>query len=114
MGPGDSIRCFLESFSQGFFRATGTNQECAFTRASKPAARTVPLLLRRALAELVRARSVRLTYIELHARSAFSFLEGASLPEELSSRCAEHGMPALALLDRDGVYGAPRLHLAAK
>jgi error-prone DNA polymerase len=53
-------------------------------------------------------------YIELHARSAFSFLEGASLPEELASRCAEHGMPAVALLDRDGVYGAPRLHLAAK
>ena len=55
-----------------------------------------------------------MTYIELHARSAFSFLEGASLPEELAGRCAEHGMPALALLDRDGVYGAPRLHLAAK
>jgi error-prone DNA polymerase len=53
-------------------------------------------------------------YIELHARSAFSFLEGASLPEELVSRCTEHGMPAVALLDRDGVYGAPRLHLAAK
>jgi error-prone DNA polymerase len=53
-------------------------------------------------------------YIELHARSAFSFLEGASLPEELADVCAEHGMPALALLDRDGVYGAPRLHLAAK
>ena len=47
-------------------------------------------------------------YIELHARSAFSFLEGASLPEELAGRCVEHGMPALALLDRDGVYGAPR------
>ena len=53
-------------------------------------------------------------YIELHARSAFSFLEGASLPEELASVCAEHGMPAMALLDRDGVYGAPRFHLAAK
>jgi len=53
-------------------------------------------------------------YIELHARSAFSFLEGASLPEELAALCAEHGMPAVALLDRDGVYGASRLHLAAK
>ena len=53
-------------------------------------------------------------YVELHARSAFSFLEGASAPEELASLCAEHGMPAVALLDRDGVYGAPRLHLAAK
>jgi error-prone DNA polymerase len=53
-------------------------------------------------------------YIELHARSAFSFLEGASLPEELVGLCAERGMPALALLDRDGVYGAPRFYGAAK
>lgn len=53
-------------------------------------------------------------YIELHARSAFSFLEGASLPEELAVTCAELGMPAMALLDRDGVYGAPRFYLAAQ
>ena len=67
-----------------------------------------------AVQELVRARDLRLMYIELHARSAFSFLEGASMPEELAGVCAEHGMPAMALLDRDGVYGAPRFHLAAK
>ncbi len=53
-------------------------------------------------------------YVELHARSAFSFLEGASLPEELVEVCASSGMPAMALLDRDGVYGSPRFHLAAK
>jgi error-prone DNA polymerase len=53
-------------------------------------------------------------YIELHARSAFSFLEGASLPEELIGVGAHLGMPAMALLDSDGVYGAPRFHLAAK
>ena len=53
-------------------------------------------------------------YVELHARSAFSFLEGASLPEELVSVCSEQGMPAMALLDRDGVYGAPRFYQAAK
>jgi error-prone DNA polymerase len=53
-------------------------------------------------------------YIELNARSAFSFLEGASLPEELVSTAADFGMPAIALLDRDGVYGAPRFHMAAK
>ncbi|MDE3168778.1 MAG: error-prone DNA polymerase [Acidobacteriota bacterium] len=52
-------------------------------------------------------------YVELHARSAFSFLEGASAPEELAEACAEHGMPAMALADRDGVYGATRFHLAA-
>jgi len=53
-------------------------------------------------------------YIELHSRSAFSFLEGSSLPEELAGVCAQLSMPAMALLDRDGVYGAPRFHLAAK
>jgi error-prone DNA polymerase len=54
------------------------------------------------------------SYVELHACSAFSFLEGASLPEEMASRSAELDSPALALLDHDGVYGAPRFHLAAK
>src|SRR5436305_12272456 len=53
-------------------------------------------------------------FIELNARSAFSFLEGASLPEELIATAADFGMPAMALLDRDGVYGAPRFHMAAK
>ena len=53
-------------------------------------------------------------YVELHARSAFSFLQGASLPEEMAQICADHGMGALALVDRDGVYGAPRFHQAAK
>src|SRR5262245_11219636 len=53
-------------------------------------------------------------YVELHAASAFSFLDGASLPQALIDRAAHLGYPALALLDRDGVYGAPRFHLAAK
>jgi error-prone DNA polymerase len=55
-----------------------------------------------------------MNYVELHAKSAFSFLEGASVPEELIAACAGLEMPAMALLDRDGVYGAPRFHLAAK
>jgi error-prone DNA polymerase len=53
-------------------------------------------------------------YVELHARSAFTFLEGASLPETLARSCAHHQMPAMALLDRNGVYGAPRFHLGGK
>ena len=52
-------------------------------------------------------------YVELHAASAFSFLQGASLPEALVDRAADLGYSALALLDRDGVYGAPRFHKAA-
>ena len=54
-----------------------------------------------------------MAYVELHAASAFSFLQGASLPEALVERAAALGYPALALLDRDGVYGAPRFHKAA-
>jgi error-prone DNA polymerase len=59
-------------------------------------------------------RRLQQMYIELHARSAFSFLEGASVPEELVAACAQFSMPAMALLDTDGVYGAPRFHLAAE
>jgi error-prone DNA polymerase len=53
-------------------------------------------------------------YVELHARSAFSFLRGASHPEQLVERAAQLGLPALALCDRDGLYGAPRLRMAGK
>lgn len=53
-------------------------------------------------------------YIELHTASAFSFLEGASLPEDLVAEAARLGYGALALCDRDGVYGAPRFYQAAK
>src|SRR5258707_888302 len=52
-------------------------------------------------------------YVELHARSAFTFLEGGSMPEELVDVLAKLGMKAMALLDRDGVYGSARFHLAA-
>src|SRR6202162_5547447 len=53
-------------------------------------------------------------YVELHARSAFSFLEGASLPEDLIHQCAQLKIPAMALLDTDNVSGAPRFYMAAK
>ena len=52
-------------------------------------------------------------YVELHTASAFSFLQGASLPEALVTRAANLGYSSIALLDRDGVYGAPRFHKAA-
>ena len=70
----------------------------------------MPLCLR---GEFIDHWLLQLMYIELHARSAFSFLEGASLPEELVGVCASFNQPAMALLDTDGVYGAPRFHLAA-
>ncbi len=53
-------------------------------------------------------------YVELHARSAFSFLEGSSTPEELVARTRDFNQPALAMLDRDNVSGAARFHMAAK
>src|ERR1700709_2579499 len=59
-------------------------------------------------------RSMTERYVELHAASAFSFLEGASQPEELIKRAVELDMPAMALLDRNGVYGSARFHSSAK
>ncbi len=53
-------------------------------------------------------------YVELHARSAFSFLEGASLPEAMAQQAANLHLPGLAVLDRDGLYGSPRLYTSAK
>jgi error-prone DNA polymerase len=71
--------------------------------------------------EKVRQRAYRkgdaaapLPYVELRAASAFSFLDGSSLPEDLMDRAAELGLPAVALVDRNGVYGAPRFYKAAK
>jgi error-prone DNA polymerase len=52
--------------------------------------------------------------VELHASSAFSFLRASSLPEDLVERAAELGYSALALVDRDGVCGAPRFFKAAQ
>ena len=53
-------------------------------------------------------------YVELHARSAFSFLEGASMPEAMAQQAANLELPGLAILDRDGLYGSPRLYMTAK
>jgi error-prone DNA polymerase len=54
------------------------------------------------------------SYVELHCHSAFSFLDGASHPEELAARAAELGYEALALTDHDGVYGSLEFAHAAK
>ena len=53
-------------------------------------------------------------YAELHAASSFSFLRGSSQPEDLVARAAALGLPAVALLDRNGVSGAPRFYKAAQ
>ncbi|MBC8167806.1 MAG: error-prone DNA polymerase, partial [Bryobacteraceae bacterium] len=53
-------------------------------------------------------------YVELHARSAFSFLRGGSQPEEMAEMASNLGQPGIAILDRDGFYGSVRQHLAAK
>ncbi|MGP8252971.1 MAG: DNA polymerase III subunit alpha [Terracidiphilus sp.] len=53
-------------------------------------------------------------YIELHAASAFSFLEAGSSPEALIERAAELEMPAIAIADRNGLYGAARFHTSGK
>src|SRR5919202_7138314 len=53
-------------------------------------------------------------YVELHSSSAFSFLRGGSFPEQLAEVAAELEMPAIALCDRNGVYGAQRFSVAAR
>src|SRR5256885_9958374 len=56
----------------------------------------------------------RVPYVELHAHSSYSYLDGASQPEELAVKAAELGYPALALTDHDGVYGSLEFAHAAK
>ncbi|MBA3333721.1 MAG: DNA polymerase III subunit alpha, partial [Actinobacteria bacterium] len=53
-------------------------------------------------------------YVELHCHSAYSFLDGASQPEELAARAAELGYDSLALTDHDGLYGSLEFAHAAK
>src|SRR5262245_1053343 len=67
-------------------------------------------LHRRLLRErpLVRAKSMS-GYVELHAHSAYSFGDGASLPDELALAAAELGHEAIAITDHDGVWGAMEL-----
>src|SRR5437763_6904385 len=55
-----------------------------------------------------------MSYIELHAASAFSFLRGASSPEQLAEVAAEFELPAVALVDRNGVYGSQRFAVACR
>src|SRR5215472_11797067 len=83
-------------------------------RFTRQRTRSVPHLSRYRQQPMVCGRSFRLIdYVELHAASAFSFLDGAPLPRELAAFCSHLQIPAIALLDRDGVYGAPSLHMAA-
>src|SRR3954447_25696310 len=55
-----------------------------------------------------------MAYVELHACSAFSFLRGGSFPEDIARGAAALGMPAAALLDRNGVYGSQRFAVVAR
>ena len=81
---------------------------------SSPAARKERLRHRPAWHRPVRQRPAATGLPELHAASAFSFLAGTSLPEDLAARAAELEIPAVALLDRNGLYGMPRFHQAAR
>jgi error-prone DNA polymerase len=65
-------------------------------------------------ARKLRERTAKVPYVELHVHSSYSFLDGASLPEELAVQAAELGYPALALTDHDGVYGSLEFAHAAK
>jgi len=63
---------------------------------------------------MTETRSTSDDYVELHSASAFSFLEGASQPDELIEQARALEIPAMALADRNGIYGAARFHTAGK
>ena len=65
-------------------------------------------------ARRLRERTAKVPYVELHAHSSYSFLDGASLPEELAVQAAELGYPALGLTDHDGLYGSLEFAHAAR
>src|SRR5713101_6670994 len=65
--------------------------------------------------ELLRVRdALHVPYAELHCHSAYSFLDGASHPEQLAEEAARLGLDALALTDHDGMYGVVRFAEAAR
>ncbi len=70
--------------------------------------------LKRRDAKLDLRRASPRPYAELRVASAFSFLDGSSLPEDLVEQAAKLGLPAMALVDANGVYGAPRFYKAAR
>jgi error-prone DNA polymerase len=94
-GPGGS--CSSDDPIAALIVSPGARKEKARQRAWKTAA----------------PRPAPRPYAELRAASAFSFLDGASLPEDLIEEAARQGLPAVALVDRNGVYGAPRFYKAA-
>src|SRR5438477_2211885 len=69
---------------------------------------------RRQGSDPIRGQTPVVPYVELHALSSYSFLDGASLPEELAVQAAELGYTALSLTDHDGVYGSLEFAHAAK
>jgi len=83
------------------------NSHCSASPDIAPSCRTE-------IRSISRPRSNEAEYIELHATSAFSFLAGGALPERLMERARELEMPAMAIADRNGVYGAARFHTAAQ
>lgn len=86
---------------------TGTPGGVLFSAAPAPAAPAS------AVPPVPRRQAATVPFAELHAVSSYSFLDGASEPEELVSRAVELGISALALLDRDGFYGAVKFAEAA-
>src|ERR1700736_1044799 len=70
--------------------------------------------VRLASQQLNPSTSQRMKFVELHSCSAFSFLRGGSFPEQLAEVAAELEMPAIALCDRNGVYGAQRFSVAGR
>ncbi|MBI5688450.1 MAG: error-prone DNA polymerase [Verrucomicrobia bacterium] len=91
-----------------------TTEPATETQASKPGRRPFPAGFPLSAESSLAVRRLPVPYVELHARSAFSFLRGASTPDALVEAARAQELPAMALLDRDALCGAPRFFGAAR
>src|SRR4051794_864785 len=91
-------------------RRPATRRRALPRRGRSASGADAPTCLRRPVADCL----VTDPFVHLHVASGYSLRHGASAPRVLAERAAEHGMTALALTDRDGVYGAVRFAKACQ
>src|SRR5690554_5945832 len=100
--------------ARGRSPSAGGPPPCAPSCTSRPCSMTTAPSSSPAPRGCGRARRAMTSYAELHAHSAFSFLDGASQPEELVREAVRLGLSGLALTDHDGLYGVVRFAQAAR
>src|SRR6266540_868178 len=109
---GDCLQAWARPVYRGYLRRTMKNSAAALRRINETGSPgLVIVVVEHTFDDLGMAG---IPYAELHCHSNFSFLDGASHPEELVEEAARLGLEALALTDHEGVYGVVRFAEAAK